>query len=82
MTLAELLSLAQSDPEGGKYRLVLYKADGMFWVRRGEASVPQRDQASDLLADLLCWAETNSGTWLIPGWDGSRVRAALAKASA
>lgn len=39
--LADLIALArliETDPDpSAKYRVVLYKADGMFWTRRGEA---------------------------------------------
>lgn len=38
MILSDLIAQARD----GKYKLVLYKQDGMCWVRRGECAVPAR----------------------------------------
>lgn len=40
MNLSELITKANLDPERSRFKLVLYKEDGLCWVRRGEAEVP------------------------------------------
>lgn len=36
MSIDRLVEAAQSDPEQARHKLVLYKEDGICWVRRGE----------------------------------------------
>jgi hypothetical protein len=94
VTLEELLKVAQSDPEGGKYRLVLYKQDGMFWTRRGEADVAKAapspvvsdESAPQMLTDmLLILADMLArfpGVQIDPrAWDHLLVYAPTAKAT-
>lgn len=39
MSVDRLVETAQADPEQARHKLVLYKEDGIFWVRRGEAAL-------------------------------------------